>query len=78
MEIIVLSAHPDDEVLGIGATINKLSEKGNNVHLCVISEGASAQYSDPKMIKVRKKSCEESGKILGIESIDFFDFPDMK
>jgi len=78
LHILVIAAHPDDEVLGMGATIKKLSEKGNQIHLCIISEGASAQYSDSKMIKVRKESCEKSGKILGILSIDFLDFPDMK
>jgi len=78
MQILVVAAHPDDEVLGMGATIKKLSEKGNKVHLCVISEGASAQYSDPKMMKARKKSCEKSGKILGISSVNFLDFPDGK
>ena len=42
MNILILSAHPDDEVLGMGGTIKKLSK--NNIKLCVVSEGATAQY----------------------------------
>ena len=75
--ILVLAPHPDDEVLGMGATIKKLSKK-NTINLCVITEGATAQYSDKKMIKVRKESCLKSGSILGISNYEFLDFPDMK
>lgn len=78
MNILVISAHPDDEVLGMGATIKKLSAKRHRIHLCIISEGASAQYIDKKMIEVRKKACLKAGKILGISSFNFLDFPDAK
>ncbi len=77
MNILVIAAHPDDEVLGMGGTIKKLS-KNSNIDLCVVSEGATAQYSDPKMIDVRKQSCIKAGNILGISNFYFLDFPDMK
>ena len=78
MEILVLAAHPDDEVLGMGGTIKKLSKLGNKIHLCVITEGASAQYKNKKMIKIRKEACIASGKILGINDFTFLGFPDAK
>lgn len=77
MNILVLAAHPDDEVLGMGSTIKKLSKK-NKIHLCVVTDGASAQYTDNKMIEERKKSCLKCGKILGISTFDFLNFEDMK
>ena len=73
----MISAHPDDEVIGMGATIKKLSLT-NKIWLCVVSEGASAQYSDKKMIKVRRDACKKSSKILGISKIQFLDYPDMR
>lgn len=78
MNILVIAPHPDDEVLGMGATIKKMTNKNNRVHLCVVSEGATAQYKDKKMIQVRKNACIRSGKILGVSSIDFLEFPDMR
>ena len=61
MKILVIAAHPDDEVLGMGATIKKLTKKKHRVNLCVVSEGATAQYKDRKMIQVRKNSCKKVG-----------------
>ena len=78
MKILVLAAHPDDEVLGMGGTIKKLANLKNKIHLCVVSEGVSAQYRDKKMIKVRKDACINSRKILGISSFSFLGFPDAK
>ena len=77
MSILIIAAHPDDEVLGMGGTIKKLSKK-NKIHLCVVTEGASAQYTSKNMIERRKESCIKSGKILGISTFDFLGFADMK
>ena len=78
MQILIIAAHPDDEVLGMGATIKKLSTKKNKVSLCVVTEGATAQYKNKIMIETRKESCKKSGKILGISDFNFLEFPDMK
>ena len=77
MKILVIAPHPDDEVLGMGGTIKKLSPK-NNITLLIMTDGASAQYSDKKMIKVRRESCKKSSKILEISEIKFLNFQDMK
>ena len=76
MNILVIGAHADDEVVGMGATIKKLS-KNNKIFLCIITDGTTAQYDDKKMIKVRRNACIKSSKLLGISKVKFLDFSDM-
>ena len=76
MNILVIGAHADDEVVGMGATIKKLS-KNNKIFLCIITDGTTAQYDDKKMIKVRRDACMKSSKLLGISKVKFLDFSDM-
>ena len=37
--ILVLAAHPDDEVLGCGGTIVKLADDGATVHVAFLADG---------------------------------------
>ena len=78
MNIVIIAAHPDDEVLGMGGTIKKLSKAGHQIHLCVVSDGSAGIKNKEKMISLRKNACLKSSKVLGIDSVDFLDLPDMK
>ena len=42
-KILVISPHPDDETIGCGATISKLSNEGNNVHLMTFTDGVDSR-----------------------------------
>ena len=43
MKILILAAHPDDEVLGMGGTIKKLSNAGNEIKIIFMSTGILAR-----------------------------------
>ena len=43
--ILVVAAHPDDEVLGCGATLAKHSMDGDEVHILFLTDGVSARES---------------------------------
>jgi LmbE family N-acetylglucosaminyl deacetylase len=78
MDILVIAAHPDDEVLGMGGTIKKLSKQKNKIHLCIVSDGAAAVKDKKSLVAKRKAACLKSGKLLGISTFDFLMLPDMK
>ena len=75
MKILLLAAHADDEVLGMGATIKKLSKK-NEFRLVVLTESVTSQYTEKKMLQTRRNACLKSAKVLGIKNVLFLDFPD--
>ena len=43
MKYLVVAAHPDDETLGAGATIRKLTESGHRVAVCIMAASAGAR-----------------------------------
>lgn len=75
--ILVIAAHPDDELLGTGATIRKHAEAGNEVHCVILGEGIlSRTKSERSEVDVLKKAGEKANRIIGAQSVRFFSFPD--
>ncbi|MEP6644680.1 MAG: PIG-L deacetylase family protein [Acidobacteriaceae bacterium] len=46
MRVLVIAAHPDDEVLGCGGTMARLAHDGHAVHIAIIAEGITSRHSD--------------------------------
>jgi LmbE family N-acetylglucosaminyl deacetylase len=77
--ILVVSAHPDDDVLGCGGVIAKHASFGDKVHLIFMTNGISARDTALEIdISNRQISTQKAAHILGIESMQQFDFPDNK
>jgi len=77
--VLIICAHPDDEVLGMGGTIPLLKSQGCEVNLVIVTDGVSAQYpQNEEMKKRRRQSLKESSKILGIDKFFHLNFPDMR
>ncbi len=81
MKVLVIAAHPDDEVYGMGGTIAKLSEQGHQVYVLIITDGCTSQYRNSENINdiIYKKQRETriANEILGVKEVFFCDLPDM-
>lgn len=77
MNILVIAAHPDDEVLGCGATIAKKTREGHKVYVLIMTDGCVSQYPGrPEMIMRKQEAAITASKILGHKVI-FENFADM-
>jgi N-acetylglucosamine malate deacetylase 1 len=79
MKVLVIAAHPDDEMLGLGGTLAKHASQGDEVHVLMITEGSSTQYKDnPEMIEQKKCEIAMVKKILNFAEVHFVNLPDMQ
>ncbi len=79
MRVLIIAAHPDDEVIGCGGTIARHSALGDDVYVLIVSEGVSAQYQDKaRFLKLRREACLKASECLGVKKVFFKDFPDAK
>lgn len=76
--VLVVAAHPDDEVLGAGGTVAKHVDAGDEVHVLVVTEGASQQYDDPSMVDQKVRESETCADRLGVKAVHYGDLPDMR
>ena len=44
--VLILAAHPDDEVLGCGGTIAKMADGGARIHVAFLADGISSRDGD--------------------------------
>jgi len=80
--ILVIAAHPDDEVLGCGGAIAKYASEGSSIHVAFMSDGVFSREGDKdlkdKELLSRREAAKAALKVLGVESFSFNNFPDNK
>jgi len=78
--VLVLAAHPDDEVLGMGGTIARHARlAGDELHIVCVTDGSSSQYPGDAATRGRKdQEAVPAAQELGVEDYVHLDFPDMR
>lgn len=80
--VLVISPHPDDEVLGCGNLIQKLCKCGVHVELLILSKGEgiakTCELSVEEIVMARQKLARQANRLLGLHdtNISYLDFPD--
>lgn len=74
MKVLVVSPHPDDEVLGVGGTIARLTSEGNDVTVAIVTKGWEPLFTNSQVEQVRSEA-RDANKVLGVKSLRFMDLP---
>jgi N-acetylglucosamine malate deacetylase 1 len=84
MNILVVAAHPDDEVLGMGGTLCKHSNNGDEIHVLFTSDGVTGRDYNYNPIKrkneidERKKMAEKASEKYKASSVQFLGYPNLR
>jgi LmbE family N-acetylglucosaminyl deacetylase len=82
MSVLVVAAHPDDEVLGCGGTIARHADSGDHVQVLIVAEGSTSRQQKRDRSQVRDelsvlaKAAQAAGSILGAANVQLLDLPD--
>ena len=81
MKILVIAAHPDDEVLGCGGTAARLVQEGHEVHFAILGEGVTsrhAQRDDAEQSQLTRLHQQAHGAAakLGVKNVVLHKLPD--
>lgn len=75
-KVLVIAAHPDDEVLGIAGTVMKHVEQGDEVKCLIAATGMAARDNSKDKIKRLHEQTHEAAQIIGYRDVLFLNFPD--
>lgn len=78
--VLVVAAHPDDEVLGCGGAIAKHAASGDQVEILILAEGLKARSADADSgeLQALHDSARKAAAVLGASAPEFAGFPDNK
>lgn len=82
MKILTIVAHPDDEILGCGATVAKLVKQGYKAYTLILGEGKTArdvcrdEVKRTAELQLLKDETQKANRIIRVKKVYFHNFPD--
>ncbi|MBI4442275.1 MAG: PIG-L family deacetylase [Acidobacteria bacterium] len=81
VKILVIAAHPDDEVLGCGGTMARLAGDGSDIHIAILAEGVTSRYNqrelaDRTLIDKLQRQARKAAQLIGAKEVILKDLPD--
>ena len=80
-KVLVVAAHPDDEIIGCGGTMARHIDEGDQVRVIIVSEGETSRLEKGMSEVARRKKRElaecalKASKLIGVEQLKLLQFP---
>lgn len=79
--VLVIAAHPDDELLGLGGTVINHVKNGDEVYSIILGEGQTSRWTNRSdassdVVESLHKDSVDAANILGVKKVLFANFPD--
>jgi N-acetylglucosamine malate deacetylase 1 len=79
MNILVVVAHPDDEVLGAGGVMALHGARGDVVDTIIVADGETSRSGDkPADVMGRERAAVRAAEVLGSRAPQLLGFPDQR
>jgi len=81
MNVLVVAAHPDDELLGCGGTAARLAREGHSVYVSILGEGITSRHAQPgcaspAAINNLSGCSQRVADLLGVKELSLHGLPD--
>ncbi len=79
--ILVVAAHPDDEILGVGGTMARRAAEGDAIYALILGEGQTSRWrsrelADAAVIGQLHKNTLDAAEVIGFSKVFFENLPD--
>ena len=75
-KMLIIAAHPDDEVLGCFGTAKRLINEGYEGYVLILSQGKTSRGEGDEEINILKQEIKKANETIGIKEVFLADFPD--
>lgn len=80
-KVLVIAAHPDDEILGVGGTVLKHAKSGDECFAIILGEGMTSRYdkrelADENKVEKLHGDTYKAAEVIGYKKVYMEEMPD--